>query len=191
MTVTTRTIVNATVLLSVAAVTAGCATAQDTTPPTPTPTAIAGPWQNPPNTSDSICLPLDLYPEIAMGIGVYELPMNTSITIVDITPVRAVNLLVDGDYRLISVTDQLTMAVGQYPPIKPFRESWDIAGSPIGVEIDEEDLPVAIVAHITPSGKGDSSLAGFKVTYTSDGKTHELRTPRSLEVHAEACDDSL
>ena len=191
MTLTTRTIVTAAALLSVAAVAAGCATESDNTPPTPTPTVLAGPWQNPPNTSDSICLPLDLYPEIAMGIGVYELPKNTSITITDITPVEADNLVVDGDYRLISVTDQLTMAAGQYPPIKPFTEPWETAGSPIGVEIDEEDLPVAVVAHITPSGEGDSSLEGFNVTYTSDGETYELKTPRSLEVHAEACDDTL
>lgn len=145
----------------------------------------SGPWQTTPG--GIICLSLETYPEISMAIVIFELPPNTTIRITGIRPLEPTNLTVHDEYRMVGPFDHLVMSAGSYPPISPFREQWDTAKSPFGVPISASDLPLNVVAHVTPSGAGDASLAGFEVSYTSGHLDYKVTTTTRLEVAADGC----
>ena len=142
------------------------------------------------------CLPgdMDQNDEVAMPIGIYGLPKEADIQITGIEPVNPVNLVVHADdYRVIGEIvngdHHLMAGRGEYPPIKPFRALWEAAASPFDRRLTADDLPVSVIAHITPSSDADASLDGFDISYTNAGKNYTVRTTAALLVPNGSCID--
>ena len=137
------------------------------------------------------CIPGDqgLYDEVSMPIVISELPKGVSVTIDKIEPFQAENMVVHADdYRLFEGSSELLPGVEGYPPTKPFRALWDVADAPYGRSITAADLPMVVMAHITPTQGEDAYLEGFNISYTSDGKQYIVRTVSRLAVPYGPCD---